>query len=183
MEAEILSHTMPPRWRSASKHQVHLGALWAGSPTQKNDVGALRSSLGASDDADWVAIRPAVTIIDDDESVRIATKSLLRSLGYAVYTFTSAEDYLRSPRVNDTSCLIADVQMPGMTGTELQRHLLSQGRRTPMIFITAYPEEKIRARVLEAGAVAFLSKPFDEQTLTACLDQALKGTEDDTAQT
>jgi FixJ family two-component response regulator len=117
---------------------------------------------------------PVVSIIDDDESVRLAMKSFLRSLGYDVCTFASAEDYLCSPRVNDTSCLITDVQMPGMNGIELQCHLMDNGRRTPMIFITAFPEETIRMRSLEAGAVCFLGKPFDEQTLINCLDQALK---------
>jgi FixJ family two-component response regulator len=118
---------------------------------------------------------PVVTIIDDDESVRMATKSLLRSLGYVVDTFASAEDYLHSPRANDTSCLITDVQMPGMKGTELQHYLKAQGRQIPLIFITAFPEEAIRMRSLEAGAICFLSKPFDEQTLINCIDRALKG--------
>jgi FixJ family two-component response regulator len=121
---------------------------------------------------------PVVTIIDDDEAVRIAMQSLLKSLGYVVYMFASAEDYLCSPRVNDTSCLIADVQMPGMKGIDLQHHLIGKGRRTPMIFITAVAEETIRMRALEAGAVGFLSEPFDEQTLIKGLDRALKGKHD-----
>ena len=125
---------------------------------------------------------PVVSVVDDDESVRIALKSLLRSLGYVVYTFASAEDYLRSPRTDDTSCLITDVQMPGMKGFELQRHVMSQGRHTPMIFITAFPEEAIRTRSLEAGAICFLSKPFDEQTLIECLNRALKGNDDGAAE-
>jgi FixJ family two-component response regulator len=118
---------------------------------------------------------PIVTIIDDDESVRAAIKGLLRAIGYTVYTFASAEDYLCSPRVNDTSCLITDVQMPGMNGFELQRHLIGRGQPTPSIFMTAFPEESIRVRALDGGAVCFLSKPFDTQTLINCLDQALKG--------
>jgi FixJ family two-component response regulator len=121
---------------------------------------------------------PIVTIVDDDESVRVAVKSLLRALGYVVYTFASAEDYLRSPRVNDTSCLITDVQMPGMTGFDLQRYLMDKGWRTPIIFVTAFPEETIRTRALEAGVVCFLSKPFDEQSLINCLDRVLKGRHD-----
>ncbi|WP_335645597.1 response regulator [Microvirga ossetica] len=83
-----------------------------------------------------------------------------------------------SPRVNDTACLITDVQMSGMKGIELQRRLMEEGRRTPMIFTTAYSEEATRARALEAGAAGFLSKPFDEQALIYSLDKALKENHD-----
>jgi FixJ family two-component response regulator len=117
---------------------------------------------------------PIIAIIDDDESVRAAIKGLLRAIGYTVYTFASAEDYLCSPHVNDTSCLITDVQMPGMNGFELQRYLIGKSQRTPVIFITAFPEEAIRARALDVGAICFLSKPFDAQVLINCLDRALK---------
>lgn len=116
-----------------------------------------------------------ISIVDDDESVREATKGLVRSLGYATATFASAEEYLRSDRVRDTSCLITDVQMPGMTGVELQDRLIASGKRTPVIFITAFPEENIRTRVLEAGAFGYLSKPFNDECLIECLDEALKG--------
>lgn len=118
---------------------------------------------------------PVISIVDDDESVREATKGLVRSLGYATATFSSAEEYLRSDRVRDTSCLITDVQMPGMTGVELQDRLIASGKRTPVIFVTAFPEENIRARVLEAGAFGYLSKPFNDECLIECLDEALKG--------
>lgn len=116
-----------------------------------------------------------ISIVDDDESVREATKGLVRSLGYATATFSSAEEYLRSDRVRDTSCLITDVQMPGMTGVELQDRLIASGKRTPVIFVTAFPEDNIRARVLEAGAFGYLSKPFNDECLIECLDEALKG--------
>jgi FixJ family two-component response regulator len=116
-----------------------------------------------------------ISIVDDDESVREATKGLVRSLGYATATFASAEEYLRSDRVRDTSCLITDVQMPGMTGVELQDRLIASGKRTPVIFVTAFPEENIRARVLEAGAFGYLSKPFNDECLIECIDEALKG--------
>jgi FixJ family two-component response regulator len=115
-----------------------------------------------------------VSIIDDDASVRAATNNLLRSLGYTVYTFVSAEEFLRSAHFNDTSCVIADVQMPGMSGIDLQARLLTQGHRVPFIFITAFPEETIRARALKAGAICFLAKPFDSLTLIKCLDTALE---------
>jgi FixJ family two-component response regulator len=114
-----------------------------------------------------------ISIIDDDASVRTATDNLLRSLGYTVCTFVSAEEFLRSARLNDTSCVIADVQMPGMSGVELQARLLTQGYRLPFIFITAFPEKTIRARALKAGAICFLTKPFDRLTLIKCLDTAL----------
>ena len=117
---------------------------------------------------------PSVSIIDDDESVRVATNRLVRSLGYVAHTFASADGFLQSPHVNDTACVIADVQMPGMSGIELQSHLIAQGRSVPMIFITAFPEESIRSRALKAGAVGFLSKPFDGTILIECIDIALK---------
>jgi FixJ family two-component response regulator len=116
-----------------------------------------------------------ISIVDDDESVREATKGLIRSLGYATATFASAEEYLRSDRMRDTSCLITDVQMPGMSGVELQDRLIAGGQRTPVIFMTAFPEENIRTRVLEAGAFGYLSKPFNDECLIECLDEALKG--------
>lgn len=114
-----------------------------------------------------------ISIVDDDESVREATKGLVRSLGYTAATFASAEEYLRSDRVRDTSCLISDVKMPGMSGVELQAQLVADGRCTPVIFVTGFPEERIRVRVLEAGAVAYLSKPFTDECLIRCLDRAL----------
>ena len=117
---------------------------------------------------------PSVSIIDDDTSVRVATNRLVRSLGYVAHTFASAEGFLRSAHVNDTACVIADVQMPGMSGIELQSHLIAQGRSVPMIFVTAFPEGSIRSRALEAGAICFLSKPVDGAILIECIDIALK---------
>ncbi len=114
-----------------------------------------------------------ISIIDDDEAVREATENLVRSLGFGVSTFASAEDFLRSPLLQTTSCVITDVHMPGMTGVELQTHLLAQGRDLPMIFITAFPEERTRERVRAAGAVGFLSKPFDGGAMIQCIDKAL----------
>jgi FixJ family two-component response regulator len=117
---------------------------------------------------------PIISIIDDDPSVRVAANRLVRSLGYVAHTFASAKDFLQSPNGDDTWCVIADVQMPGMSGVELQSLLNAQGRYVPMIFITAFPEESIRTRVLEGGAIGFLSKPFDSQVLIECIDCALK---------
>ena len=117
---------------------------------------------------------PVIAIIDDDASVLATTDSLLRSLGYVVHAFASAEDFLGSSHSNGASCVISDFQMPGMNGVELQAHLLAQGRRVPFIFITAYPDERTRARAMKAGATCFLTKPFDEPTLIRCLDAALE---------
>jgi FixJ family two-component response regulator len=115
-----------------------------------------------------------ISIIDDDESVREAAKGLIRSLGYAAASFASAEEYLKSDRVHDTSCLITDLHMSGMSGADLQDRLIADGVRTPIIFMTAYFDEKIRSQVLNAGAFGFLRKPFDDECLIECLDKALK---------
>ncbi len=97
----------------------------------------------------------------------------MRSLGYTAVAFASAEEFLQSDRARDTSCLITDVQMPGMSGVDLQDRLIADDRHTPIIFMTAFPTEKLRARVLEGGALGFLNKPFDEEQLIACLRSAL----------
>jgi FixJ family two-component response regulator len=113
-----------------------------------------------------------ISIVDDDESVRESTKALVRSLGYAARTFASAEEFLGSDP-DETSCLILDVQMKGLSGVELLKHLIAEGRHTPVIFITAFPDDRIRNHVLDAGAVGFLSKPFSDEKLARCLDTAL----------
>ncbi|MFB9266795.1 response regulator transcription factor [Bradyrhizobium erythrophlei] len=114
-----------------------------------------------------------ISIIDDDESVRAATQNLVRSLGHVVHTFASAEEFLRSPHLNDTSCVITDVRMTAMSGLDLQAHLLADGRSFPFIFITAFCVESDRAQAMKAGAICFLSKPFDGEALIKCLDTAL----------
>ena len=115
-----------------------------------------------------------ISIIDDDESVRESTTELVRSLGYAAEAFASAEEFLQSGRVVSTACLITDIQMPGVSGIELQRRLLDDGHRVPIIFITAFPDERARARALGAGAIGYLSKPYHEDSLIGCLAAALK---------
>lgn len=125
-------------------------------------------------------MRPAViSIVDDDESVRAATAKLVRLHGFAAYAFSSAEEFLHSPRLAETSCLITDVRMPGMSGIELQRHLVAKGKHLPVIFVTAFTEESSRARAMKAGAAGFLTKPFDGQTLIDCLHKALEGSDGD----
>jgi FixJ family two-component response regulator len=103
---------------------------------------------------------PLISIVDDDAFVRAAIESLVRSLGFATRTFTSAESFLQSS-VAETRCLILDVQMPNMSGLELQDHLSSLGFNIPVIFITAHPDDTVRARALNAGAIDFLHKPFE----------------------
>jgi FixJ family two-component response regulator len=118
---------------------------------------------------------PVISIIDDDVSVRAATCNFVRSLGYIVHPFASAVEFLKSGYLQETSCVITDVQMPAMTGVELQAHLRAQGHRLPFIFITAFPVEISRKRALEAGSTCFLTKPFDGDVLIKCLASALSG--------
>jgi FixJ family two-component response regulator len=115
-----------------------------------------------------------ISIVDDDQAVRAATRGLVRSLGYNASTFASAEEFLGSERLHDTSCLITDLHMPGLNGIELQQRLIAQGHHLPIVFITAFPEESLRTRALEAGAICFLSKPYSDEKLIDCLDKALK---------
>ena len=117
---------------------------------------------------------PVISIIDDDESVRLATSSLIQSLGFVVRTFTSAEEFFRSSPADETACLITDLRLPGMSGIELQELLVAEGRRTPVIIITAFPEDRIRTQSLKLGAIGFLGKPFDGKALVECLDEALR---------
>jgi len=116
---------------------------------------------------------PIVCLVDDDESVRIATSKLLKLNGYAVRAFASAEECLNSPELAHARCLITDLIMPGMNGLALQERLAADGHKIPMIFISAHAEDQNRKRALSAGAVAFLSKPFDEQALKRVVEQAL----------
>jgi FixJ family two-component response regulator len=118
---------------------------------------------------------PVISIIDDDVSVRDATRRLVKSLGLNADAYASAQEFLESDRLSDTSCLITDMMMPGLSGAELQSRLIDQGVKTPIIFITAFPEDDLRTRLLDAGAVGFLSKPFDEECLISYLKIALGG--------
>jgi FixJ family two-component response regulator len=111
-----------------------------------------------------------ISIVDDDRSGRIALSSLVRSMGYEPCLFASAEEFLASTQRNQTDCLISDVQMPGMTGLDLQDELIHDGQAIPMILITAHPEETVRRRAKDAGAVGFLSKPFDGQVMIDCIE-------------
>jgi FixJ family two-component response regulator len=116
---------------------------------------------------------PLISIVDDETLVRGAIESLVRSLGFLACTFPSAEAFLQSQLMPETACLISDVQLPGTNGVELQEHLADLGLDIPTIFITAYPDEEVRTRALNAGAIGFLHKPFDAQSLIQCIDNAL----------
>jgi FixJ family two-component response regulator len=123
-----------------------------------------------------------VAVVDDDEAVRTSTANLIRSFGFAADAFASGEELLRSPRLDATCCVVTDVQMPGMTGLELQTVLLARGHTLPIIFMTAYPEERTRRDALAAGAAGFFSKPFDGAAMIRCIDKALHGPLEDGAQ-
>jgi FixJ family two-component response regulator len=116
-----------------------------------------------------------ISVIDDDASVRGATDNLLSSQGYLVRTFASAEEFLQSPQLHDCACVVADVQMPGMSGVDLLTYMCAQGHNTPFIFITAFPEDSVRDRALKAGAVGFLAKPFAAPDLIKCVEAAIHG--------
>ncbi|MDA9474371.1 chemotaxis protein CheY [Bradyrhizobium sp. CCBAU 65884] len=117
---------------------------------------------------------PLISVVDDDASVRAATENLLKSRGYIVQIFASAEELLRSPHLNDSSCVITDVQMSTMNGLELLAEMRTRGYDVPFIFITAFPNDRMRASALGAGAIGFLAKPFGAKALIEHLDTALK---------
>jgi FixJ family two-component response regulator len=117
---------------------------------------------------------PLIAIVDDDPSVRNALSWLMESVGYALEAFSSASEFLASPQLRSAACLIADAQMPEMTGIELYRSLIGSGHAIPTILITAHPDNDVRARVLKDGAVGYLSKPFSEAALLGCVHSALE---------
>jgi FixJ family two-component response regulator len=117
--------------------------------------------------------KPLISIVDDDEAMREAIRGLLRSLGYRVEAAASAQEFISSRHVRRTSCLIADMQMPGMTGLELHKRLSASRKLIPTILITAYPDNGVRERALAAGVIGYLSKPFEEDDLLACIRSAL----------
>lgn len=116
---------------------------------------------------------PLVSVVEDDLFFGQSMTRLMRSLGYAVEVFSSAADFLASPRLPETACLITDVQMPGMSGLELQKTLVDAGQAIPTILVTAFPNDIDRARALNDGVVCYLSKPIDEVRLKQCLRKAL----------
>jgi FixJ family two-component response regulator len=121
-----------------------------------------------------IANRPLVSVVDDDESLRESLPDLLRELGFAVEASASAEEFLASDHLGRTRCLLLDVAMPGMSGPELQDELARRGHAIPIVFITARQDDGIRPRVLAAGAVACLYKPFSETALLDAVHAALE---------
>ena len=120
-----------------------------------------------------LSISLIISIVDDDESIRVAAGDLVTSLGFVALTFASAEAFLQSGDATRTSCLITDIQLPGMSGLDLQDRLRAEGYRLPIIVITAFPEPKLKRRAEAAGAVAFLVKPFDGRELIARIEEVL----------
>jgi FixJ family two-component response regulator len=118
-----------------------------------------------------------VSVVEDDQFFRESMRRLIRSLGYTAEAFPSAADFLASPRLVETACLIADVHMPAMTGLELYRHLIDAGYAIPTILVTAYPYDEVGAQALNDGVVGYLRKPVDEKHLIRCLRAALHSDE------
>jgi FixJ family two-component response regulator len=118
-----------------------------------------------------------VSVVEDDQYFRDSMRRLMRSLGYTVDTFSSAADFLASPRLGETACLITDVHMPVMTGVKLHRHLIDSGYTIPTILVTAYADDDVRTRALKDGVLCYLRKPVDEKDLKRCLQMALKSHE------
>ena len=119
---------------------------------------------------------PLISVVDDDRSVVEAIVSLLESVGYAAAGFVSAQDFLNSPQLRRTACLILDLRMPGIGGLELQRRLAAENIHTPIIFITAHGDQELSAEVLTTGATALLRKPFSQESLLGALRSALAQT-------
>ena len=118
--------------------------------------------------------RPLITVVDDDESVRESLPDLLKEFGFDAQAFSSAEEFLASESVADTSCLVLDVAMPGMTGPDLQRELTRRDRSIPIVFITAHRDATVRPRLIAQGAVDCLFKPFEATDLLQALNTALR---------
>lgn len=124
-----------------------------------------------------MATASLISVVEDDQFFRESMRRLMRSLGYDVAAFPSAADFLASPRLAETACLIADVHMPAMTGLELYEHLTKAGYAIPTILVTAYSVDADHARAMNGGVVCYLRKPFDEQHLIRCIRAALKSAE------
>jgi FixJ family two-component response regulator len=121
-----------------------------------------------------VTNRPLIAIVDDDASVREGTVDLIQAIGFAAQGFDGASDFLNSNQIDSTSCLIADMRMPGMTGLELHDRLITSGKIVPTILLTAYPNRRDRERALQAGVICYLAKPYNQDDLLACIRSALE---------
>jgi FixJ family two-component response regulator len=140
-------------------------------------IGSPRSvalEMGAGREMRDLSSKTLISVIDDDEDFRASMADLMQAMGFTVEAFSSAVDFLASPNVRNTSCLITDVHMPRMTGTELHSHLVGSGYDIPTILITAYPDDSARTRALGQGVVCYLSKPLDVEALLGCIRSALQ---------
>ena len=145
-----------------SLHPVRLDSIGTSAPRARGN-GVFRLSKG-----------PVISIVEDVAAVRAATENLVKSLGFDVYTFASAQEFLQSQRVAETACLISDVQMPIMSGIELQTILIERGFRIPMIFVTAFLDPSVKRRAMDAGAVGFLTKPCNGRALVQLIQDAMR---------
>jgi FixJ family two-component response regulator len=136
-------------------------------------VGIVTHRLSGKAIAVTASREPLIAVIDDDKTVRDGMSDLIEALGYEVARFPSAEEFLTSATLQRLPVVLSDVQMPGMNGPDLQQVLQAEGYRLPIIFMTGYPDEQVRVRTLEAGALAFLTKPVSEDALIALLEKAL----------
>ena len=123
--------------------------------------------------------KPLIACVEDDVSAREALEGFLKAFGFAPGVFSSAEEFLQSDRLDETSCLITDVHLRGMSGLQLQNRLAASGYAIPVIVITAFPDDRVRERALGAGAVCFLNKPFNTRDLLTCIHSALDRRHDD----
>jgi FixJ family two-component response regulator len=158
--------------RKESRRQaMQAGAVaFLGKPfTDELLLQAIRATLGGQPRVR----KDLISVVDDDASVRRSTALLIESLGYQAAAFESAESFLESDQLHETSCLILDIQLPGMNGLQLQSHLAAAGYKIPIIFITAYDRKESRRQAMQAGAVAFLGKPFSDEVLLQTLRIAL----------
>jgi FixJ family two-component response regulator len=135
--------------------------------------------MGAGREMRDLSNKTLISVIDDDEDFRATITDLMQAMGFTIEAFSSAVDFLASPNVRHTSCLITDVHMPRMTGTELHSHLVGSGYDIPTILITAYPDDNARTRALGQGVVCYLSKPLDVEALVGCVESALRRAKSD----
>jgi FixJ family two-component response regulator len=145
-------------------------------------IGSPRSAaldMGAGGEMGDLSSKTLISVIDDDEDFRATIADLMQAMGFTIEAFSSAVDFLASPNVRHTSCLIVDVHMPRMTGTELHSHLVGSGYDIPTILITAYPDDCTRAWALGHGVVGYLTKPIEEEVLLGCVESALQRAKSD----
>jgi FixJ family two-component response regulator len=161
--------------KESRRRAMQAGAVaFLGKPfSDEQLLQTIRSTLHKSS-ADFEVARNLVSVVDDDESVRRTTTLLIESFGFRAVAFESADAFLRSGQLHDTACLIVDVQMPDMNGLQLQSHLAAEGCGIPIIFITAYDDKESRRRAMQAGAVAFLGKPFGDEQLLETIRSAIE---------